>query len=434
MISSSRRWVKTVNRLGSVIRFTFWSQARTKGYKIGTIFFVILITVGMHVPLIIQALSSGKPAKVGVLPETSGIAAALQQFYAMQEEPKIEIIPIEDQGSAQANEQLAKEMMFADELDGYLVFPKRGDQSTIASEAEYRAKKVRTKVLEELQSALHYVRLNIVAQHLQLSAEQLADLNTPFIVQSVHVSENDEGKSDAQIAATVIFVFVMLSMLFGSTFGGGSMVASEVSAEKSSRVMEILITSVKPLVQMFGKIIGVFLVGFLQLLIYAATVIVNLLLPYNRDAFAAVEIDLSALSFSLLGYFILFYLIGYFSYAVMFAGAGSIVSRTEDLGHVLSPIMILSLVTFYVALLSVSNADAMYVEILSFVPLFSPVLMFLRIGMSDPAWWEVGAALLVNFAFIGVVGWLAAKVYRAGVLMYGNRPSMKDLWKIIRYD
>src|SRR5690606_9311235 len=104
---------------------------------------------------------------------------------------------------------------------------------------------------------------------------------------------------------------------------------------------------------MFGKVIGVFLVGFVQLLIYAATVIINLMLPHNRDAFAAFDLDLSALSLSLLVYFILFYLIGYFSYAVMFAAAGSIISRLEDLNQVISPIMIISLLTFYVAIFSV---------------------------------------------------------------------------------
>lgn len=424
--------MKNVNKLGSVIRFTFWSQARTKGFKIGTIFFVVLITIGIHVPLIIQLFDFDGTSRVGVLPSKSEIPAILEQFYAAQEEPEIEIVPIDDQGSTQANEQLARQMMFDGEIKGYLVLPE-DDGSGLASNAEYRSKDVSSKIVQSLQSTLTQIRIGLVAEEIALSQEQLAELNRPFLIKGVHVSETD-GQTESQFAVTIIFVFAMLMMLFSAIFGGGAMVASEVSTEKSSRVMEILITSVKPLVTMFGKVIGVFLVGFVQLLIYAATVIINLMLPHNRDAFAAFDLDLSALSLSLLVYFILFYLIGYFSYAVMFAAAGSIISRLEDLNQVISPIMIISLLTFYVAIFSVSNSGAIYVEVLSFVPLFTPVLMFLRIGLGDPALWEVGLAILINLAYIIGVGWLAAKIYRAGVLMYGKRPKLKEVWKAMRYN
>ena len=420
-----------MSKLGSVIRFTFWSQARTRGFIIGTVFFCLLITIGIHLPLIIQAFNFGGTDKIAVLPSSSPLPAALHAFYAEQEEAEIEIILLDDQGSFEANEALAKEMLFSGEIDGYLVIP--GDEQTIAAEAQFKSKDAGSSVQNKLQTALQFLRTSMVAAQFQLSGEELAELNRTFIVESIHIMENDAGKSEQEIAMTIVFVFVMLSMLFGSIFGGGAMVATEVSSEKSSRVMEILITSVKPMVQMFGKVIGVFLIGFVQILIYAAVAIINLMLPYNREAFANFNLDLSALSISMLLYFILFYLIGYFAYAVLFAAAGSIVSRTEDVNQVISPIMVLSLLTFYVAIFSVSNAGALYVEILSFVPLFMPVLMFLRIGLSDPAIWEIVLAVAVNIGFIVVTGWLAAKIYRAGVLMYGKRPALKEVWKAMRY-
>lgn len=420
-----------MSKLGSVIRFTFRNQARTKGFMIGTIFFIILITVGIHLPLIIQAFGSGDADKVGVLPADSVMPAALQQFYAQQEESDVEILLLADQGSAEANEQLAREMLFDGDIEGYLVFPDSGSELT--AEAEYRSKDAGSSLQTNLQNSLQYIRTNMVAEHLELGQEELAQLNKPFMIKGVHVAENDNGKSESQIWMTVIFVFVLLSMLFGATFGGGAMVATEVSSEKSSRVMEILITSVTPITQMFGKVVGVFLVGLFQVLIYAAAVVVNIALPHNREAFANFNLDLSAITIDLLVYFILFYLIGYFAYAVMFAAAGSIVSRTEDVNQVISPIMVISMITFYVAIFSVSNAGALYVEILSFVPLFTPVLMFLRIGLSDPAMWEVILAFAINIGFILLVGWIAAKVYRAGVLMYGKKPAFKEIWKAMRY-
>lgn len=414
-----------MNRLGSVIRFTYWSQARTKGFKIGTIFFVLLITIGIHLPIIIQLFDSGKIDKVGVLPSASELPSALQQFYAGQEEPDVEIVLV-------ANEEAARGLLFSGEIKGYLVFEDSG--SEVTTTAQYKSKDAGSSLQNKLQNTLQLLRTTIVAQQMELSSEQLMQLNMPFMIQGVHVSENDQGKSEGEIAVTIIFTFVMLILLFSATFGGGAMVATEVSSEKSSRVMEILITSVKPMTQMFGKVIGVFLVGLVQLLIYAAATIINVLLPHNREAFAVFDIDLSALSPILLIYFILFYLIGYFAYAVMFAAAGSIVSRTEDVNQVIMPITIISMVTFYVAIFSVSNVGALYVEILSFVPLFTPILMFMRIGLSDPAIWEVVLSIVINIAFIIVIGWIAAKIYRAGVLMYGKRPALKEVWKAMRYN
>jgi len=420
-----------VNKLGSVIRFTYRSQTRTKGFKIGTIFFVILISIGIHLPIIFQAFDLEGEDKVAVLPAESTIPAALQTFYEQQEDQSLSIVRIEDQGSREANEQLAKQMLFDGEIDGYLIIQE--DSSALASAAEFKAKDIDSGVLQDLQMALQLIRTGLVAEQLELTGEDLLELNRSFLVESTIVTEGDEGKSEEQIAVTFIFVIIMLSLLFMSIFGGGTMVATEVSSEKSSRVMEILITSVKPLTQMFGKIVGVFLVGLVQLLIYIATAAINLLLPHNRDAFAYFNLDLSGISPSLVVYFILFYLLGYFAYAVIFAAAGSIVSRNEDVGQVISPITIISMVVFYVAIFSISNTGAAYVEILSFVPLFSPILMFMRIGVSNPAVWEIALAIAINVAFIMLVGWFAAKIYRAGVLMYGKKPALKEVWKAMRY-
>jgi len=420
-----------VNKLGSVIRFTFRSQARTKGFMIGTGFFVLLITIGIHLPLILQAFNLDDEDKVAVLPSASMIPASLQMFYAQQEDASLSIILLDDQGSQEANEQLAKKMLFDGEIDGYLIIQEDG--SELASTAQYKAKDIDSGVLQDLQIALQLIRTGLVAEKLELSGDDLVELNRSFLIHSSIVTESDEGKSEGQVAMTFIFVIVMLTLLFMSIFGGGAMVATEVSSEKSSRVMEILITSVKPLTQMFGKVIGVFLVGLVQMLIYLAAVAINLMLPHNRDAFAFFEMDLSGISASLAIFFILFYLIGYFSYAVMFAAAGSIVSRNEDISQVISPLTVISLAVFYVAIFSISNTGAAYVEVLSFVPLFSPILMFMRIGISNPAVWEIALALVINVAFIILVGWFAAKIYRAGVLMYGKKPALKEVWKAMRY-
>lgn len=126
------------------------------------------------------------------------------------------------------------------------------------------------------------------------------------------------------------------------------------------------------------------------------------------------------------------YVLGYFLYALMYAAVGSIVSRTEDLGQAVMPIMMLGFVAFYVPLFSISNADTLVVKIASYVPFTSPLTMLLRIGVGEVAIWQVIVSLLILLVTTFIFGWLAAKIYRTGVLMYGKRPSIKEIRKAMK--
>ncbi|MDZ5038599.1 ABC transporter permease, partial [Clostridium perfringens] len=122
--------------------------------------------------------------------------------------------------------------------------------------------------------------------------------------------------------------------------------------EKSSRIMEILITSVSPLSQLFGKVIGMLLLGLSQIAAFGVVVVVNLILQHNIDTLKDMNLDLTAIDPMLLVFGLIFYILGYFLYAMLYAAIGSIVSRTEDLGQAVMPITMLSLVAFYIAIFS----------------------------------------------------------------------------------
>lgn len=196
--------------------------------------------------------------------------------------------------------------------------------------------------------------------------------------------------------------------------------------------MEILITSVSPLTQMFGKIIGIFLVGLLQIAVFAAAVCANLMLPHNNVILSSAGLDLSQLNIAVLGYGLVFYILGYFLYAVLFAAVGSIVSRTEELGQAIMPITVLSLAAFYIGIFNIAASDTIFVKVAGYIPFFSPTVMLLRIGLERASLLEIWLSLGILVASILLFGWLAAKIYRTGVLMYGKRPSFKELRKAMK--
>lgn len=227
-------------------------------------------------------------------------------------------------------------------------------------------------------------------------------------------------------------IYVMIIFLFMAIMTSGNMIASEITAEKSSRVMEILITSVSPLKQMFGKIFGMFVVVIVQVTFYLAVILTNISMPHNKGALGNLDIDLSLVDPILLIYALLFFLTGFFLFATLYAAVGSIVSRTEDLGQAVMPLTFVSLAGFYIAIFSISAPDSMLVKVTSYIPVFSPFVMLLRLGLTDVPMWQTLLSFGILLVSIYAAVYISAKIYRTGVLMYGKRPSLKEIRKAMK--
>ena len=269
-----------------------------------------------------------------------------------------------------------------------------------------------------------------------LSDEQALQLNQPVSFESIKLNANgeiDQGEQkDGSEGVSIIVSMVLIVLFFFTNTMTGNMIASEVTQEKSSRIMEILITSVSPMAQMFGKIIGMFLLGLFQILVFLIVIAVNLAMPQNSSALKALDIDVSMIDPVVVGLGLLLYVLGYFLYATLFAAVGSIVSRTEDLGQAIMPITMMSLVAFYIPFFSISTPDSLLVKIAGYIPFFAPTTMLLRLGVGEYYWWELAISIAILLVSIVVFGWLSAKIYRTGVLMYGKLPSMKEIVKAMK--
>ncbi|MDR1495609.1 MAG: ABC transporter permease [Clostridiales Family XIII bacterium] len=239
------------------------------------------------------------------------------------------------------------------------------------------------------------------------------------------------GGGDAQ--SNYWLAYVMLYVLFMSIMLYGQFIVNAVINEKSSKMMELLVTSANPIELMFGKVFGVGMAAFTQIGAIVVAVAASFALNFDTwenqiPEFKEILSQMN-LSVGLFVFFILFFVVGYFLYAFICAAVGSTASRVEDAGSVSTLPMMLATASFIVSLVSMQNVDAAYVHVLSFIPFFSPWIMFARLCMASATFSEAAIALAILVAAVIFFGWLSAKIYRVGVMMYGKPMKLVSVVK-----
>ena len=268
-------------------------------------------------------------------------------------------------------------------------------------------------------------QLKMLRRH-GLSAEQAGQVMTVQIKPNVQNLGKDQTKN-------FYSAFIMIYALYVAVMTYGQMVATNVASEKSSRAMELLTTSASPVAMMFGKVIASCLAGLTQLvgIFGSALLFYNL----NRASWQGNQMINSIFNVppDLLLYMILFFLLGFFIYGMMFGAVGSLVSKPEDIGSVAMPIILVFVIGFAVVMSSIEDPNnAIGMKICSFVPFTSSMAMFARIAMGSVSTGEIALSIAILVVSTVLIGILAAKIYRAGVLMYGTRPKLRTIWRSIR--
>ncbi|AJS61076.1 ABC transporter permease [Paenibacillus sp. IHBB 10380] len=426
-----------MNKMGTVIGFTFRNKVKTKSFLVTTIILALIMSIGINIPYFIQLFTGddlkNEVTKIGLVYEQQvELADQLDSYWQAQKSGDFTFVKYD-----MANEETLNKDIEEGKIEGYLQFV--SDEKAVFPAVLYSSDEengLSPVVQADLTGALQAVKMQYIVKG-ALTAEQTAALATPVQLDSrqVNNTSTDVPDTEEEVAQKVInygVVYVLLILFFFTSISTGNMIASEVTTEKSSRIMEILITSVSPIYQMFGKIIGMFLVGLTQIAVFIIVVIGNVMMPQNKAILADFDLNLSNVSIDVLVYGFIFYLLGYFLFAVLFAAVGSIVSRTEDLAQAVMPITMLTLAAFYIATFSFGVPNSMLMKVATYIPFFSPTTVIVRIGVGDIAIWEIWVSILILVVSILVLGWLSAKIYRTGVLMYGKRPTMKELRKAMK--
>lgn len=375
-----------------------------------------IILLMSNISSIIGFFDNGEKDTIGVMDESGQYYESFAaQLKTMKSDLHVKKVNSESDGEKQVDKG---------DLTGLLII--KEDAQGLPS-GVYKSNTISDESINnELSQTLTTMKNMLVTQKLNISEEQVASLYAPASFEKVAIE--DSAKTTEELNQARGLVYVILFIIYFGVIVYAGMIASEVAGEKTSRVMEILISSVSPVQQMFAKILGIALLSITQMLLFFGVGYFSL-----KRALADLPDDFSSYlgfggaSTSTIIYAVVFALLGYFLYATMAAFLGSLVSRVEDVQSMITPMTMLVVIAFMLAMFGLGNPEASFVKITSFIPPFTPMLMFLRVGMLDVPAWEVAVSIGLLIATIVVLAVFGAKVYRGGVLMYGKGSSYKNI-------
>jgi ABC-2 type transport system permease protein len=412
-----------MNSFRIILLHTYLNKLKSKSFILTTLMTVLIILALTNLQNIIDIFDkNGGKDTVAVLDETGQLYEPLrQQIKTINKDIKLE--------SFDGTEKEAEKLVELGGASGFIILSFNNEQ---LPQATYKAMSIAdSSLFTDLQTALQQVKTMLAASKINLTSQQLQKLYEPVAFDKVALEK--DAKTEEELNQARGLVYVLLFIIYFSVIMYASMIATEVATEKSSRVMEILISSVSPIKQMFGKILGI---GMLSLTQFAVFMIVGYYsLKSNmdslKDGFFGVY-GFETIPTATIVYAVIFFILGYFLYATLAAFLGSLVSRIEDVQQMITPMTLLIVGGFMIAMFGLGKPDAAFITATSYIPFFTPMIMFLRVGMlTIPAWEAIlGIALLV--ATIVALAIFGARVYRGGVLMYGQSNSFKDIKKALQ--
>lgn len=285
----------------------------------------------------------------------------------------------------------------------------------------------RPEMLVDEQADQQLLGLVTSAVQAQVLATEITDLGgdpqsvSDALITAVPQVESVQADDDAdQFGPQYLVAMLSISLLLFALIGAGSLIAMGVVEEKTSRVVEILLATIRPSELLAGKILGIGIVSLVQVVLLSAAAALPAWATGLLDGF---QIDLGTALLLMLAWF----LVGFAVFALLFGGLAALISRQEEIGAVTTPLMFLMFVPFYLAIFMVtSNPDSTVVRILSQIPFFAPFMMPVRSAFNGVETWEMLLAFGIALATIPLLVWLAARVYRRGVLHTGGRMKLSE--------
>ncbi len=436
-----------MSKIWIIIQREFMTRVKKKSFILLTILMPFIFAALIMVPLMLATIEGDEQKTVMVVDKTGRYVGSLKST------PNYAFVPTADNKDEFYTEDSEVEAVVQITAD----LAKNPKAVTI-----YSPREVKAELLSYVETCLgeQVRREKLSAYNIPELETIIADIQTDFHVATVkRNAEGDETSSNTYIAMTAGFIFTFLIYMFVMSYGG--MVMQSVMEEKTNRIVELMVSSVKPFQLMMGKIIGVALVGFVQLAIWGVMLSIILLVcgsvfglstapavPAVAGADAqmaavaqqagggeAAEImsALMGLPYAELGImFVLYFVGGYLLYASFFAAVGASINAQEDSSQFIMPVVLIMVFGLYAAMYSAENTNGPLAFWASIFPLTSPIVMMVRIPFGVP-WWEEVLSLGLLFATSMAFVWISARIYRVGILMYGKKPSLREMLKWVRW-
>ena len=316
------------------------------------------------------------------------------------------------------------------EIDAWIWIPADALET---SRVEYHAESVSNFITQDrLQDALSSVARERRYRDAGLDPEQIHELARRVRMTTFRVTE--EGGEEEGAEAGLILAYALFFLLYMVLVFYGQQVMNGVIEEKSSRIVEVVISTVRPFELLMGKLVGICCAALTQLAVWLGTM-VAFTLPGVVSAMAWIpeEVDVPTLSLGLVVHFVLLFLLGFFVFSTVYAAIGSAFNNVQEAQQWAGFIVVFLVAPVFFFWMVINDPDSTLSVIASLVPFFTPLLMMLRIAIKMPPLWQVALGYLLTTAFTLFMIWLSARVYRTGILMYGKKPTLKELWRWVRY-
>lgn len=400
---------------------TYKNKVKTKSFMIFTGLVIVLMLLASNMNKIIDLFDDG-PDKVGVVSSDNEIYKVIKSQGDQLDEGATFKKVSEKQAKTQVqNEKLDKayiiKMTDDNKLSGKIL-----SKDTVSEQQK-----------QKLKASLSTIQTQLVAANLNLSQGELKQLQSQSKVTSEVIADkaSNSNLSEAQKGFNTIMVYAGLMLIFFIVFNYASQVAMEIATEKTSRVIEMIITSVSPVTHILAKISGVIAVAFTQIIIFVAAGLICFFVFDISDMLKGFKIEPNELTMQISIVGIVSLIIGILSYIILAAILGSITARIEDINQALMPMTLFSMIAFYISLFSVMNPDTILTKITSFIPLLSPFVMFVRSASPDVAVWEIVVSVILSIITIFILLWIAVRSYKNTILSFdkGFMNAMKRIFK-----
>jgi ABC-2 type transport system permease protein len=418
----------------TIAKREYLARLRSKGFWISTIALPIMMAAWAVLPSLMVA-KARTSQKLAVVDRTHLVAELLQTALddlarRTADQVSFDLEVVEPRVDAESQRANLDQRVLDEEIAAWVWI----DPEMLAeNRVEYHAESVSNFITQQALTGA----LSVAVQQVRLvesgyDPEIVAELSSTIDLDTVRISE--EGSRAEGGLGGFALAFAVFMVLYMTTLIYGQQVMLGVLEEKSSRVVEVLLSAVDPIDLMAGKIAGIGLAGLTQIAIWFATAAV-LTAPgvIAIMAFLPAGTELPTLSPILVLHFFLLFILGYFFYATFYAMIGSAFNNPQEAQQMASLAVIFVVLPWIFFLPILNDPDSTLAVVTSLIPIFTPFLMVLRIAVKMPPTWQILLGYFLTSALCAGMIWLCARIYRVGILMYGKKPSLRELWRWVRY-
>ena len=405
--------------LKTVIGFTIKDMVKRKSFIVSSIIIILIIIVGFNIPNIMSLFSddtSSSSDKLLVVDSTNLFEGSLDSLNSMELGYEVQT----------TNEALTfdniKEKIDNEEIDEAIIV----EQNAGTYKLRYIVKDMTmmTGMPEDLMDAINTIYTNLQISKLDLTEEELQSL-TPNFEYSIEQTE------EQKVSGNVLAMMMLSIVLFYAIYFCAYQVSSSITTEKTSKIMETLVTSTSPRTIVLGKTIGIGLVGLIQVCVFVAVALISAKLFLEPGMLESV-LDMSQMTPYLAIITIIYFILGYFTYALLYALTGSTVGKPEDIQSANTPVAILAVIGFYLSYFTMMNPTSDLNTFAALFPISSPFCMPFRIMMGIASGTEVAISIAILVVTILIIAKVAIKIYSNAILNYGTKMSFKDMVKVYR--